>query len=340
MSNEFFTKSGVPATRGAGSSAAVRSEFALVEAAFDKLPALTGNRGKAVVVNSAETGLEAVNTIDTDAPVAGIDWVVRASAENNSWYGVAYGNGIFVAVAESGTNRIMTSPDGINWTARAAPSALPWRSITFGNGLFVAAAAQLSANNIMTSPDGINWTARTPPVGRSWNSIAYGNGRFVVVSHAGVSDNFAYSLDGVTWVNVAPPDTQFYYSVTFGAGLFVAMAIGSSTQGIVTSPDGITWTQRVWPYVATIGNFWCVAYGNGIFVAVGSTGTGNRVMTSGRAIKNEVPDAGVIQGEKTFREPIAIGNTVNSVSPTSPNRTVTIVVDGVTLYLHAKTTND
>lgn len=37
---------------------------------------------------------------------------------------------------------------------------------------------------------------------------------------------------------------------------------------------------------------------------------------------------------------VAIGNSVNAVSPTSPNRTVTMVVGGVTLYLAAKTTND
>jgi hypothetical protein len=37
---------------------------------------------------------------------------------------------------------------------------------------------------------------------------------------------------------------------------------------------------------------------------------------------------------------IAIGNTVNTVSPTSPDRTITIVVGGTTYYLAAKTTND
>jgi hypothetical protein len=37
---------------------------------------------------------------------------------------------------------------------------------------------------------------------------------------------------------------------------------------------------------------------------------------------------------------ISIGNTVNTVSPTSPDRTITIVVGGTTYYLHAKTTND
>lgn len=37
---------------------------------------------------------------------------------------------------------------------------------------------------------------------------------------------------------------------------------------------------------------------------------------------------------------IYINNAVNVVSPTSPNRTITIVVGGTTYYIHAKTTND
>ncbi len=45
-------------------------------------------------------------------------------------------------------------------------------------------------------------------------------------------------------------------------------------------------------------------------------------------------------GAATFAGAVAIGNTVNSVSPTSPNRTITISVGGSTYYLAAKTTND
>jgi len=45
-------------------------------------------------------------------------------------------------------------------------------------------------------------------------------------------------------------------------------------------------------------------------------------------------------GAATFTGAIAIGNTVNTVSPTSPNRTITMVIGGTTYYLHAKTTND
>lgn len=42
----------------------------------------------------------------------------------------------------------------------------------------------------------------------------------------------------------------------------------------------------------------------------------------------------------TTRETVMTANAVNNVSPTSPNRTITVVIDGTTYYLAAKTTND
>lgn len=59
MANDFYSPSGVPSTGSSGSSATMRGEFALVEDAFDKLPALTGNGNKLIAVNSGGTGLEA-----------------------------------------------------------------------------------------------------------------------------------------------------------------------------------------------------------------------------------------------------------------------------------------
>ncbi len=43
------------------------------------------------------------------------------------------------------------------------------------------------------------------------------------------------------------------------------------------SLDGITWTSRT---IATNNDCMSVAYSNGLWVAVCSTGSGNRVMTS------------------------------------------------------------
>ena len=36
---------------------------------------------------------------------------------------MTYGNGLFVAIANDGTNRVMTAPDGVTWTAHPAAEA-------------------------------------------------------------------------------------------------------------------------------------------------------------------------------------------------------------------------
>jgi hypothetical protein len=63
----------------------------------------------------------------------GVDWTIRDSAADNDWLGVAYGNGLFVAVATSGSgNRVMTSPDGVNWTIRDSAADNDWRVLRMG----------------------------------------------------------------------------------------------------------------------------------------------------------------------------------------------------------------
>lgn len=59
MSNDFYTKSGTPATSSQGSSSGMRGEFTLVEQAFDKLPTLSGNGDKAIFVNTSGTAVVA-----------------------------------------------------------------------------------------------------------------------------------------------------------------------------------------------------------------------------------------------------------------------------------------
>ena len=79
-------------------------------------------------------------------------WTIRTSAADNEWLDVTYGNGLFVAVAQSGIgNRVMTSPDGITWTIRTSAANNNWFGVTYGNGLFVAVAYSGRGNRVMTS---------------------------------------------------------------------------------------------------------------------------------------------------------------------------------------------
>ena len=64
MANNFYTKSGTPGTGAQGASAAIRAEYALLEAAFDKMPTLTANGDKAIFVNAGATALTAVTAAD------------------------------------------------------------------------------------------------------------------------------------------------------------------------------------------------------------------------------------------------------------------------------------
>jgi hypothetical protein len=87
---------------------------------------------------------------------AGTTWTQRTSGTGNELEGVAYRNGLFVAVGQDGT--ILTSPDGVNWTAQTSGTSNWLYEVAYGNNTFVAVGRN---GTILTSPDGVNWTAQT-----------------------------------------------------------------------------------------------------------------------------------------------------------------------------------
>lgn len=257
-------------------------------------------------------------------------WIERTPSEVSGWIDVAYGLGMFAAVAYTGTNRIMTSSDGVTWTDVTEAPTEEWLAVTFGQGRFIAVgengliartedgvnwfqadivsagswlltgvaygewttpgvlgisqvfvAIDYDGPTLLRSTDGgENWTAVTCPVG-AWYNIVYGNGLFVVVGSApemGGSINCVMtSPDGLTWTVRAASAALNWRGLAFGNGVFVATAINSST--VMTSPDGITWTSRT-----GAGNqqWFAVTFNEDTdeFVAVASSGAGNRVQRS------------------------------------------------------------
>lgn len=166
---------------------------------------------------------------------------------------------------------LAAAPFGDYWVTRDAASAIGWYSVAFGAGLFVAVSAGLSG--VMTSPDGVTWTTRTSAANNSWVAVTYGNGLFVAVSITGVGNRIMTSPDGITWTIRVSSDDKQWSSVAYGGGLYVAIASGASPgNNVMTSPDGVTWTGRI----ASSYTPNKIAYGNGLFVVVGS----NAVMTS------------------------------------------------------------
>jgi predicted secreted protein len=88
------------------------------------------------------------------------------------------------------------------------------------------------------------------------------------------------------------------------------------------------------------------ASGNGFLNAYNNAGTAGAMLdfSTDSTVKfrnsGNSADAAISAGTGAFSGAVSLGNTVNTVSPTSPNRTVTVVIGGTTYYLPAKTTND
>jgi hypothetical protein len=204
-------------------------------------------------------------------------WSAIAATEANLWASVKYGNGVWVAVAITGTNRVMRSTDdGATWSAVAAAEANEWYSVAYGNGVWVAVAGT-GTNRVMRSTnDGVTWTAVVAAEANTWVSVAYGNGVWVAVAGTGTNRVMRSTDDGATWSAVAAAAANEWESVAYGNGVWVAVAQTGTNRVMRSTDDGATWSA----VVTTDTNAWqSIAYGNNIWVAVASLGT-NRVMRS------------------------------------------------------------
>lgn len=194
---------------------------------------------------------------------------------------MAFGQGAFVIVNANST--ILSSVDGIRWHRRGAGPRAVLNDVTRGKEAFVAVGGYFypygSSAVILSSADGVTWAERVPGAGAFLNSAAFGNGTFVVT---GSEDTLFTSTNGVDWMLRAGPGRADLSTVRYAASLFVMTSYSYDTNGsrhgsIWTSPEGIDWAER---YAWTDDWFTGIAYGNGVFVAVGSAGVFSVVFTA------------------------------------------------------------
>ena len=214
--------------------------------------------------------------------------VDESGPHENRYQSVTYGNGVFMAVGDgpSTSKRVLTSSDGINWTMRTGSTIDDWQSVTYGTinttGYFVG-VGRSGSNRIMASTNsGVSWDNRAATAGNNWKSVTYGNGVFVAASSDGTNRVMTTNKNPTTdaWTSHAVP-TNAWESVTYGtvSGVGTFVAVGASGAVMTGTNNGITWTWTA--RTAAANNNWeSVTYGNGVFVAVSSSGTGNQVMTS------------------------------------------------------------
>jgi hypothetical protein len=196
--------------------------------------------------------------------------------------GIAYGNGVFVAVGYQYTDNAYTalllrSPNGgVSWYQTAWADTgfedTSILSVCFGGDRFLIGG---DSGKSAWSQDGQTWqfSDNTSFGGKSILSLAYGSGKFVAV---GINGRAAWSTDGTIWHGETGGwisddlfgDSADINTIVFANNLFVA---GSSRGGVKTSTDGKNWSLPLNSKFDSAG-VWGLAYANGKFIAVGDNG--------------------------------------------------------------------
>jgi len=211
----------------------------------------------------------------------GVTWTLRASPTDPSGgFALTFALSTFVALcfdAGGSTQIAMTSPDGAAWTGYAIPQPnSEFVAVCFSAplGLFVAIDdATFGGAVVVTSPDGTVWTQTATVVtgGNSFQSICAGPAGPSALVAVGSGAMVATSPDGVTWTPQAVPGpVRDWSAVCFANGQFVALASSGLNHQAMTSPDGVTWTPQVTPVTVPRVSWLGIAYGAGLYVAVGS----------------------------------------------------------------------
>lgn len=194
----------------------------------------------------------AISITVVPSAAGGDAWSTRTASASQQWTDVVWSPelNLFVAVSQSGTNRVGTSPDGITWTTRAVTIDGAWKAVTWSPelGLFVAVAASGTVQ-AMTSPDGITWTGRTISI-VGWKDVAWSPGLGLFVAVGDSTSTVASSPDGITWTNRARTAGQPMLSIEWSPELAMFVAVGGTgavAGQIITSYNGTSWTTRTNP---------------------------------------------------------------------------------------------
>lgn len=233
----------------------------------------------------------------------GLDWTDRTWPDSPPLTGVAYGNGRYVA-ASSGVEALFASADAKRWEVVRRQDAGIWnyRRIDFGGGQFFAAVRYADS---FVSADGLAWTETAgtgfaatavwagdrffteslshSPDGATWSEPAqrpdspdyamydliYAGGLYVAVGQ----NLLATSPDGGVWTSRRTGPGRGLADIAVGGGRYVAVG---SEGVVVTSDDREQWrvVKEYKPLAPTPWysrpNLAAVAFGAGVFVAVGS----------------------------------------------------------------------
>lgn len=215
--------------------------------------------------------------------------------------------GVFLAVGYGG-RRVRSVDDGKTWQddqsleANGGDDDKLLRTVLWGNGTFVALGWRS-----MTSADGKTWVDHGTTIGQWIGSALWDGAQYVAMGGYGLR---ATSADAITWDqhSIDTVASHPLYGIAFGGGRYAAVNDDGHRS---TSADGKTWTYATGEDATTSTD---VAFGNGVFVALGTTSTvrsqdGGKTYSAGGALSS--PCAGLVFAKGQFLA-LADGHTFTS----------------------------
>jgi hypothetical protein len=208
----------------------------------------------------------------------GITWTKSSSCTSYYFYDVYYGMGIWVAASVG--NGLFYSTDGKTWNQSNITSN-NWGCVHYGNGMWVAGSNTADVG-VYYSTSGITWyKAETISAGSfGKKALYYGNGMWVISS----SSDYAvyYSYDGITWFKCSGVSGN--YGVCYANNTWIVSGYYSNNESIsaniktsLSHMDSTDYSYtnnfcKKWYQTTITTGSWSVGYGNGMWVAAGTTG--------------------------------------------------------------------
>ena len=163
----------------------------------------------------------------------------------NDWSSVCWSPelSLYVAVANSGNVRVMTSSNGINWSAKTVVNN-NWNSICWSNSLNIfVAVSDSGSQRVMTSPNGINWTLRNSANNSyTWKSVTWSP--FLKLFAAVSLDGYIMtSPDGISWFTRTRPSVNQWNNIKWisNLNLFLICSSTGTRNRIGYSFNGTDW---------------------------------------------------------------------------------------------------
>ena len=157
--SDFYDHTGFPSTGSAGLSAAMRAEFAKLETAFGKFPALSGNDGKALVVTGGGSAVGVTSgtlTLSGNLTKAASHSLTLTTTATTSLTLPTTGTLATLAGSETLTNKTLASPTLTTPTLNTPTLSSPIFTGTLASGTlqgsYVLVTSAASGHAIGTSP--------------------------------------------------------------------------------------------------------------------------------------------------------------------------------------------